>query len=672
MIITRLTLNNFRVFRGAQEIDLAPRSKKIGISGAGGTHHRPIVLFGGLNGAGKTSILTAIRLALYGRQALGRNLSGQDYIKQLSELIHKASTPGSQSDRASIELEFIYNQQGSAHNYKIIRGWKKGQKDKLSLEKDGEALAELNYDQCQGFLNELIPTGIADLFFFDGEKIAELAEDESGEVLQTAVRRLLGLDVIGKLKSDLAIFLKRKGVEGAAQSVHAELKELEQACEVHKTRVAKLRYVADQIKVQIVSIQAEIQAKEAQLSSQGGAWASSREAEHTKADFLIKEKAELEKQIRQEMEGALPIALAPNAVARLLSQLALEQKQMQKQHFNEELTGFLETLKDRLKFDLSGSAPVAMAAIKDCFADYQQQQPNEAILFDISERQFRSLDVQANVEANAAFARFAKARERLTALEEELAHTATNIARAPAQEQVQGLFNQVRELDKQKQKLVTEYQNVLGEAKRELREALEVSRKTQKLHEKHAAQTNAAEGVENAQNTLLLLDAFAKELTAMRVTQLEKEFISSYQRLARKEDLHYRASINPSTFDVELIDDNGHVINRKAMSAGEKQIYAISILEALGKTSGRNLPVIIDTPLGRLDSKHRDKLVEHYFPEASHQVVILSTDTEIDASYVDSLKDDISHRFEICFDSATKSSKVVEGYFWGEINKEAS
>lgn len=670
MIITRLTLNNFRVFRGTQEIDLAPRSRKIGTSGSA-QHHRPIVLFGGLNGAGKTSILTAIRLALYGRQALGKNLSGPDYINQLGELIHKANTAGSQSDRANIELEFIYNQQGSAHTYKIIRGWKKGQKDKLILEKDGTALSELSYDQCQGFLNELIPTGIADLFFFDGEKIAELAEDESGEVLQTAVRRLLGLDVIGKLKSDLGIFLKRKGVEGAAQSVHAELKTLEHTCEAHKARSEKLRHIADQIKVQITTIQTDILAKEDKLSSQGGAWANSREAEQSKADFLIKEKAELEKLIRHEMEATLPIALAPKAVAALLSQLELEQKKKQQLHFTEELKGFLETLKSRLSFDLNTSAPVAMATIHDCFSDYQSQIPNDKLLFDVSERQFRELDIQVNSEAQASYGRFAQARARLCELEEELAQTAANIARAPAQEQVEGLFNQVRELDKQKQKLVMDYRNVLNEAKQALREAQDINRKIQKLHEKHTAQTNAAEGVENAQNTLMMLDAFAKQLTALRVAQLEKEFLGSYQRLARKEDPHYRASINPTSFDVELIDDNGNVLNRKAMSAGEKQIYAISILEALGKTSGRNLPVIIDTPLGRLDSKHRDKLVEHYFPEASHQVVILSTDTEIDESYVDSLKYDISHRFEISFDSATKSSRVVEGYFWALQNKEA-
>lgn len=72
-----------------------------------------------------------------------------------------------------------------------------------------------------------------------------------------------------------------------------------------------------------------------------------------------------------------------------------------------------------------------------------------------------------------------------------------------------------------------------------------------------------------------------------------------------------------------------------------------------------DLPVIIDTPLGRLDSQHRDKLINHYFPFASHQVVLLSTDTEVDERYfVDQLRDDISHAYEIVFNTHTKSSAL--------------
>lgn len=670
MIITRLTLNNFRVFRGNNEIELAPRTQKIGIN-ASIERNRPIILFGGLNGAGKTSILTAIRLALYGRQAFGKNLSSSEYINQLAELVHKRTALDCVNDKSSIELEFQYNQQGQSHTYKVTRSWKKGQKDKIVLEKNGITLSELNYDQSQGFLNELIPAGIADLFFFDGEKIAELAEDESGQVLQTAVRRLLGLDVIAKLKSDLAIFLKRKGAESASESVQNQILQLEQNCKNHEAKSELLREQALEIRKQIIAITGEIQQQEARLSSQGGAWASTREAEETKADFLVKEKNNLEKQLRQEMEASLPLAFAPNALSNLISKLKNEQQQKQKISFAQELEGFLDKLKQRLNFDLSESAPVAMEAVTDCFADYQAQTPKVPLVFDISERQTNRIENLCQLEATNSLSRFKEIRAKLSNLEEELAQTSANIARAPAEDQIENILNFVRELDKQKEKLVTKYRSILTEVKNELRYAQETARKIQKLHEKHKSQVNSADGVENAQNTLLMLKKFSKQLTELRVSQLEKEFISSYKRLARKEDLQYQASINPQTFDVELIDESGNVINRKAMSAGEKQIYAIAILEALGKTSGRNLPVIIDTPLGRLDSKHRNKLVEHYFPEASHQVVILSTDTEIDESYVETLQDDISHRFEICFDSKTKSSKVIEGYFWGQPAQEA-
>jgi DNA sulfur modification protein DndD len=88
------------------------------------------------------------------------------------------------------------------------------------------------------------------------------------------------------------------------------------------------------------------------------------------------------------------------------------------------------------------------------------------------------------------------------------------------------------------------------------------------------------------------------------------------------------------------------------------------MLEALGRTSGRNLPIIIDTPLGRLDSKHRTKLVKNYFPTASHQVLILSTATELDEDVYSELSPEISHAFSVDYDSQQGCSEYNEGYFW--------
>ncbi|WP_295899523.1 DNA sulfur modification protein DndD [uncultured Vibrio sp.] len=668
MLITKLTLNNFRVFRGVHEIDLRPAPARLSKSGPIEGTERPIILFGGLNGAGKTSILTAVRLALFGRQSFSQLLSNGDYVDALSELIHKGVGHGGVQDNASIELEFKYSQNGEENTYKVIRGWKRGKKDNLCLEKDGVQIPELNYEQCQGFLNELIPTGIADLFFFDGEKIAELAEDESGSVLKTAVRRLLGLDVIAKLKSDLNIFLKKQGAGALSQSLKEEMNSLDEQRIIHERKAEKLRGEADIVDAQIELVSRDILSLENKLSQNGGAWAKTREDEQQKVESLLKEKVELEKQIRMEMETNLPFSLAPKAMQRLQTQIKQEQQVKKKQNFGNELDSFLETLCSKYP---SFDTEMAQNAIADSFKAHVGEFDSTELLLDLSDRQSSTIDYQLSNLSQDSFSRFDKARVRLQKVEEEIDNASSNIARAPEQEQVQELFADVRALDKKKEKLILEYHSLLEKAKRELRLALETARQIQKLHDKHKDQSNKDQSVSNAQNSILLLGKFGEQLTKARVNQLENEFVQSYKKLARKEDLQLTASINPATFDVELVDEHGIKINRKAMSAGEKQIYAISILEALGRTSGRKLPIIIDTPLGRLDSHHRDKLVENYFPTASHQVVILSTDTEIDRNYTSLIQDDLARTYEICFDGATKSSTLKEGYFWKESIKEA-
>ncbi|CAH7485098.1 DNA sulfur modification protein DndD [Vibrio chagasii] len=668
MLITKLTLNNFRVFRGVHEIDLRPAPPRLSKNGPIEGTERPIILFGGLNGAGKTSILTAVRLALFGRQSFSQVLSNGEYVDALSELIHKGVGHGGVQDNASIELEFKYSQNGEENTYKVIRGWKRGKKDNLCLEKDGIQIPELNYEQCQGFLNELIPTGIADLFFFDGEKIAELAEDESGTVLKTAVRRLLGLDVIAKLKSDLNIFLKKQGSGALSQSLKEEMNALDEQRIDHERKAEKLRGEADIVDAQIELVSRDILNLENKLSQNGGAWAKTREDEQHKVESLLKEKVELEKQIRMEMETNLPFSLAPKAMQRLQTQIKQEQQVKKKQNFGNELDSFLETLCSKYP---SFDTEMAQNAIADSFKAHVGEFDSTELLLDISNRQANTIDYQLSSLSQDSFSRFDKARVRLQKVEEEIDNASNNIARAPEQEQVQELFTDVRALDKKKEKLIIDYHDLLEKAKRELRLALETARQIQKLHDKHKDQSNKDQSISNAQNSILLLDKFGEQLTKARVNQLENEFVQSYKKLARKEDLQLTASINPATFDVELVDEHNIKINRKAMSAGEKQIYAISILEALGRTSGRKLPIIIDTPLGRLDSHHRDKLVENYFPTASHQVVILSTDTEIDRNYTSLIQDDIARTYEICFDGTTKASTLKKGYFWKESIKEA-
>ncbi len=127
-----------------------------------------------------------------------------------------------------------------------------------------------------------------------------------------------------------------------------------------------------------------------------------------------------------------------------------------------------------------------------------------------------------------------------------------------------------------------------------------------------------------------------------------------------------RILIDPTTFAITLYDDAGQAIAKQRLSEGEKQIFAISVLWGLARASARPLPAVIDTPMARLDAAHRQHLVERYFPNASHQVIIFSTDTEVDRQYYQALQPHIARAYHLNYDEQTKQTVGEEGYFWKE------
>lgn len=116
---------------------------------------------------------------------------------------------------------------------------------------------------------------------------------------------------------------------------------------------------------------------------------------------------------------------------------------------------------------------------------------------------------------------------------------------------------------------------------------------------------------------------------------------------------------------IKYLSEEGKEVTQDSLSAGEQQLMVISILWALAICSKKKLPVIIDTPLSRLDSLHRTALINTYFPNAGEQTIILSTDSEIDSTYYDLMKDNVGDEFTLKYDEKTKSTSIERGYLIG-------
>jgi len=645
MIISSLTLENFRVFKGKHRIDLETKKDL------------PIVLFGGLNGAGKTTILTAVKLVLFGKASLKGSITSTIYNNYLEDQINKGA---GDLNSASVSIEFDYSKLGKHYRYLIERSWSINNnklKESLLIHENDKALSELNLSQAQSFIFDLIPLGVADLFFFDGEKIKEMADDEDGHILIDALKKLVGVDLIEKAAFDTGVVIRKNKKAGSSseeraiiESLEAELISAEEEIELKTSDYGNshLPYEAE--------LEAKLKKSKQKLNESGGAWSKSRDELITEQGSITARKKELETKIIELMRGDIIFCAAPSFMKNLISQLNKDLSVSKSHDFNDRLDKKLSDLNTK---DKALSSLVDQLK-DDNIADARHQ---------ISSFQFSEAEKSANGSLESK-----KALLELIAqyddLESKLDDLGLNISRAPDEAELKSIFTEINAIELEIEKA----SNRKMEIKREIRELLNIAIKLtydlDKVYSRLQSEESSVK-VDNVGNKVIeAMEKLSKTLIKDKITELELEFNKVFQRLTRKADMTHQVKINQENFKIELIDKLGNIVNKKRISSGEKQIYAFSMLESLGKVSGRNLPFIVDTPLGRLDSNHRTRLIENFFPKIGEQVIVLSTDTEVDEDFYDALMPHISKSYEIIYNESEGSSNVDSGYFWSNSSKE--
>src|SRR5690606_29862579 len=159
---------------------------------------------------------------------LGLGISTKEYHQYLL-----SKTNQNHLERASsVELTFIYTESSIPAEFKICRSWSLATDGKiyehLDLQKNGSTVTSVPKQEWENFLLELIPIGVSQLFFFDGEKIQDIAEDNNAS-LSDAIKSLLGIDLIEKLRLDLHSYLTRNKSDDAGQNdVEISTQQLDQ------------------------------------------------------------------------------------------------------------------------------------------------------------------------------------------------------------------------------------------------------------------------------------------------------------------------------------------------------------------------------------------------------------------------------------------------------------
>lgn len=674
MLLKTITVDNYGLFHGRQCIDVAPR-KKYGKT-------RPVILFGGKNGSGKTTIQEAVRLCLYGASILGNRVSRREYESFLAERIHRADALLLKAPSAAVTLEFDYVESCERDSYTVQRAWERrgsGVKETLSVLRNGKPIDDCDQEHWHDFLKSLIPPGVSQFFIFDGEKIQDLAEDSRDDSgLAESIKSLLGIDVVETLAADLRIFVARSAKGSHAASLRRELEELQVSIDHLESRIRLAREEEASLQGKADQVNSRLEEAERRLAREGAGFAKDRDRLKDERARLEAEISQYNHQLREMCAGLLPFAFAPQLLRDLCNQLAIEDRAQQMVVAQSILEPKIQTALDRVAgkeflADVPGTLSAKQkAAVRQMVAellssfqaekneDGQERPPVHALSADVRhkiERWARAALDEVPRTLGELAAKLEQATRKRRKLESQLGQVPDDSVLHPllseiaaANRELGGLQSAISEQDQKASRLESEKQ--------------QFENRRVKLQDQMAKLDRQDQGIKNAQAVQGVLAEYGRELITTRVASLRANIAQCFARLCRKNDLVKRIEIDPATFHVSLFDRHGRTIPKHQLSAGEKQIFAISVLWGLGQASGRPLPLIIDTPLGRLDRDHRNHLLTRYFPNASHQVLILSTDTEIDQEYFDELAPSVSHAYRIDYDEATGGSDVRPGYFW--------
>jgi DNA sulfur modification protein DndD len=661
VIFLELVLQNFGPYRGRQVLNLRPQINH---------HSRPIILLGGMNGGGKTTLMDAIRLALYGHRAQCSTRGNLSYSEFLSQSVNRHTALGEQT---CIELAFEHILNNVSVEFRIKRTWTKnpkGGKDILGVLVDdwpNTALGQIWDERIEDFL----PLGISNLFLFDGEQVKELAEQEAPPpVVFEAIRALLGLELAERLSVDIDILVnrKRKALADAQELVTLDQIEQKLLSQQEEYQAAKQQLAAIQNKLEQAAVQ-QRQASEKFLS-EGGKIAGKRSQLETQLRYS-NEAVIAQRQAMSDLLAAsvLPLAL----ISPLLTQA---QAQAQKESRRQQVKIARDVLQERDQRLLNYIGQLAFLPEKiDKIRTFLAQE-NQALEQDINsdEESWLAVDIETlnqldNILNHHLPTQLTQAVQEISNLknqEEDIIAVERQLAAAAPPEAYEKLADDVKYAQAELAQAKAAYET----GRRRCEEIAAATEKTKKELSRYSEQNidkkNDEHIIAASAKVQATLKLFRDKLTLRKLNQLESVVSECFLYLLHKSDLVHRVEIDINTFSLSLYDLQGQAVPKNRLSAGEKQMLAIAFLWGLARVSGRNLPVAIDTPLGRLDSSHRTNLVDRYFPGASHQVILLSTDTEIGEFEIERLRqqDAIAREYLLKYDPAERQTIIESGYFW--------
>lgn len=693
MKINNIILHNFGSYEGTTDFETRP------------CDGRNIVLIGGKNGAGKTTLFTAMRLCLYGYKSMGYKNPNSFYNRAVVKLINntaKITKPATAFVTMCVELN---NGQGM-DSFLLTRKWELNESliETFSVLKNGADLSADEIADFEKYVVSLIPPELFNLYFFDGEKIADFFMDEGSNTrIKEAFLTLCGYDTFDIMRKNFKRI--RAGIPASSPALDEYIvakDALASAESLYHDLTARLNACVDAI----ADCEAALDAQEKEYYQKGGI----TEEEWNQKLYTLKEEEK-----KRESYNALLKKWANDVIPFIMlrKQILALKAQMENENQALKYTYFCEVL----------NSPAVQALVKDklaeidfaAFADFGTEK--EPIL-NLSFEQNSLILAQINTILSFEQDKVEKCKKAIK--------RSLNLTAKIRKEIDSSSITSVQEYMKRRAQLFEEKSALLVQ-RVELEQQLVVQKEALTLAEQQLGkiQTRLEEELKRASindisaRAIVMLDKLQEILYRHQIDKVENCFRKEIRTLMRKthfiDDIYIDDNFNTHIYRTEKVsiekirkalktnteeqllafwgakaiqtlyrkaNSNAYndmckhfetvdikslslqiEIDKASLSNGEKQIFIMALYYSLVSLCNHELPFVIDTPFARIDTEHRHNISKHFFSELKGQVFILSTNEEINSSHVQILKDKIAATYMLENSDNKRTIVVKNSYF---------
>ncbi len=726
MIINKIGLGNFGSFEGEVQFDISINNPE-----------KNIILVGGKNGTGKTTLFTAIKLGLYGYIAFGYDTASTSYYRRIKRLINKNSL-SRKNVNTYVFLDFKLEEDREIANYVLTRQWKYEEQklvEIFSVERNGKILSEEEIESFENYIKSLIPPQLFDLFFFDGEKISDFfLEGNTSRNLKEALLLLCGYDTFDIMDNNFKRILHNEN-DGLFNDEEKKVSELLNEIERTQKSIVYENSNLAGIENEIIRLEERQQQLEQEFRNAGGLRA--QEIAKLKNDISREEKLREEKHewLKEFANDSLPFIIANDLVQEVKCQIDKERKHEKYKTIKESLNS--EFLKQVIFEEISNTnIKIIDSSNRDyanTFSEILSMHIDDKIKPDFDTEKFEPIHYLSHDEESNVFDLIRKIESQSTSL---VRKCKDEISKSLIKTQK---FKKKLELSERNNDVLLNYTNNLSQIKEQIGKLMvekgkvqvyidnlnkslaDLETKFKKADESLRKVRKDKSVFELCKNSRSLLAEFVLALIEKKLDSVKEKFLFMFKQLIAKNDYIqaididkdfnvtlYRQSTTSISLVSNMMENIGfesfvnqmgdlcikHLIDvlgiskkselEKALrdwkenylielpvkvdingfSKGEQQIYIMSLYWALIKMSKNNIPFVIDTPYARIDSIHRERITTKFFPSLSSQVLILSTDEEINNDYYNLIKPFISKEFLISYSDKDQCTNVEGKYFF--------